>query len=384
MSVSDLNKYIVPGKRIHLIGIGGVSMSPLAEVLAGMGVRISGSDIKESDTVKHLRSLGIDIHIGHSAENIEGAACIIRTAAARDDNPEVAAARKAGIPVFERAQAWGYIMQGYRNAICISGTHGKTTTTSMATHILMAAQSDPTVMIGGTLPLLKAGHHIGKGDTIILESCEYYDSFHSFFPTIAVVLNVDSDHLDYFKTLDAIKASFRQFASLVPENGHIVCCYDDSNAMDALSKLNRPLVTFGTGDGANIQARNIVMEGSGSRFDVYRDGEYFTTIKLCVPGIHNVRNALAASTAALLLGVPPKAIQEGLATFTGAGRRFEFKGMYNGARVYDDYAHHPGELHALLDMVLSLGYKRTILAFQPHTYSRTNALFDEFVKELSR
>ena len=199
--IEDFHKYIAPGKRVHLAGIGGVSMCALAEVLQGMGVTVQGSDMSESDTVKHLRSVGIEVSVGHSAENLKNCDAVIRTAAIHDSNPEIAGAIARGIPVYERAQAWGAIMQGYRNALCVSGTHGKTTTTSMATHIFMAAQADPTVMIGGTLPLLRSGYRVGKGDTIILESCEYCNSFLNFFPTVAVILNVHADHLDFFKDL---------------------------------------------------------------------------------------------------------------------------------------------------------------------------------------
>ncbi len=203
MAVNNIHDYIQPGKRAHLVGIGGVSMSPLAEVLKGAGVQVTGSDMNESESVAHLRGLGIPVTIGHLPDTVErtGAECVIRTAAVHDDNPEIAAARRLGVPVFERAQAWGALMQAYRNALCISGTHGKTTTTSMCTHIIMAAGQDPTVMIGGTLPLLGAGHRVGRGDTIILESCEYCNSFLSFFPTIAVILNIEADHLDFFKDL---------------------------------------------------------------------------------------------------------------------------------------------------------------------------------------
>ena len=230
---SQLEQLILSGKRAHLIGIGGVSMSPLASVLIKY-VPLTGSDIRESTVIDELRSKGITVHIGHSADNVVGADFVIRTAAAREDNPEIIYARENSIPVFERAEAWGVIMRKYKNALCISGTHGKTTTTSMATHILMAAQADPTVMIGGTLPLIHAGYRVGGGDTIVLESCEYYDSFLSFFPTVAVVLDIDADHLDYFKDLDAIKASFRRFASLVPEKSGFVIYNSDDAIKDFL------------------------------------------------------------------------------------------------------------------------------------------------------
>ncbi len=383
--MTGFEEYLVPEKKGYLIGIGGVSMSPLAEVLSGMGLVISGSDMNESEKTAHLRALGITVYIGHAAENLSrGADFVVRTAAVHDDNPEIIAAHEKGIPVFERTQAWGAIMRDYKNALCISGTHGKTTTTSMSTHILMAAQKDPTVMIGGTLPLLQAGHRVGKGDTIVLESCEYYNSFHAFFPTIAVILNIEADHLDFFKDLEDVKASFQKFASLVPEGGYIVANLDDKNTMDTLKPLNRELVTFGLTDKADVYAENIERKGAETEFDIMHKGKLFTHASLRVPGLHNVKNALAAAASAICLGIDPTAVTYGLAGFTGAGRRFEFKGKYNGADVYDDYAHHPGELKALLDAVKPLGYKRTILVFQPHTYSRTKALFGDFVEQLRR
>ena len=382
--MSSFSEYALQGSRAHLIGIGGVSMSPLAEVLLGQGIKVSGSDMSESEAVVHLRSLGIPVAIGHSPDNIEGADYIVRTAAVRDDNPEIAAAHERGIPVFERAEAWGAIMQAYKNAVCISGTHGKTTTTSMTTHILMAADADPTVMIGGTLPLLGSGYRVGEGDTIVLESCEYYNSFHCFFPTVAVILNVDADHLDFFGNLDNIKASFRKFASLVPENGFIIANADDENTMDALAPLGRDIVTFGFSDSAFIRCTDLDMHGKGSDFTVTAGGERYAEVSLNIPGRHNVANALAAAAVAHVLGLPGSAVRDGLLRFTGAGRRLEFKGKVNGADVFDDYAHHPGELHALIDAVTQLGYKRVICAFQPHTYSRTKAHLEAFASELSR
>ena len=330
MANANIHDYIVPGRRAHLAGIGGVSMSPLAEVLHKMGMVITGSDMHESATVEHLRSLGIPVAIGHRAENIEGAELVIRTAAIHDENPEIAAAHAKGIPVFERAQAWGSIMRGYKNALCISGTHGKTTTTSMCTHIIMAARMDPTVMIGGTLPLLGSGYRVGHGDTIILESCEYCNSFLSFFPTVAVILNIEADHLDFFKDLEDVEHSFRAFADRVPENGLIVANADDANTMHTLEGETRPILTFGLEQG-DVHAANLTWHNGLPSFDVIYRGEVFT---------------------------------------------------FHGAEVYDDYAHHPGELQALLSAARTLGYERIICAFQPHTYTRTKALFDEFVQVL--
>ena len=373
-----LSLFLQPGKRVHLVGIGGVSMRPLGLVLQGMGVFVTGSDMNSSVSTDELIAHGIQVAIGHRAENIEGADCIIRTAAAHNDNPEIAAARAAGIPVFERAQAWGIIMRSYRNAVCISGTHGKTTTTSMVTHILMEAQVDPTVMIGGYLPMLHAGHRVGSGDTIVLESCEYCDSFLNFYPTLAVILNIEADHLDYFKDLMAIEKSFHTFAGLATQG--VLANGDDQNTIDAL--VGMEYVTFGLGEHNRIRAVNI--SGDFHEFDVLCDGQPYCHLSLGVVGKHNTMNALAAAGAAWMLGISGDNVARGLATFHGAGRRMEFKGKFNGADVYDDYSHHPGELAAMIDAVRSMNYKRMLLAFQPHTYTRTHALFEDFVRELQK
>ncbi len=372
--------YLVAGKHIHLVGIGGVSMRPLGLVLRGMGMKVTGSDMNASVSTDELVSKGIDVHIGHRAENIVGADCIIRTAAARNDNPEIAAARAQGIPVFERAQAWGVIMREYKNAICIAGTHGKTTTTGMTTHIFMEAQRDPTVMIGGSLPLLNAGHRVGQGETIIMESCEYCDSFLNFYPTVAVINNIEADHLDYFKDLAAVQTSFRRFAGLVPRTGFVIANGDDANTVATLADLH--VLYFGLNPKYDIYAANISEDYRC--FDIYAGGKLYCRAEMGVNGKHNVYNALAAASAAYVMGVEGEAVARGLAGFTGAGRRMEYKGCLNGAKVYDDYAHHPGELHALIDAVKLLGYKRILLAFQPHTYTRTKALFADFVEELKR
>ncbi len=381
----DITCYMRPGIHVHLAGIGGVSMCPLAEVLHGMGLIVQGSDMNDSDTVKHLRSLGITVAIGHSAENLKDCDLVIRTAAVKDENPEIAGAIARGIPVYERAQAWGAIMREYENALCISGTHGKTTTTSMATHIFMAAQADPTVMIGGTLPLLRnTGYRVGQGNTIILESCEYCNSFLNFFPTIAVILNVSADHLDFFKDLNDIERSFRAFAELVPNDGHVVANMDDKGTHEALSGFTGSLIWFSIFNrSADCYADNIAYYDGLPAFDVMIHGEKYAHLELKVGGDHNISNALAASCSAWLLGISGRSVEEGLDVFYGAGRRYEYKGSYHGADVYDDYAHHPEELHALLAMAKQRPYERIICAFQPHTYSRTKALFDDFVRELS-
>jgi UDP-N-acetylmuramate--alanine ligase len=351
----------------------------------GMGIVVSGSDMNNNKNVISLSNKGIPIAVGHKAENITpDVEFVVRTAAVHDDNPEIVRAHELGIPVFERTQAWGAISKDYSNALCISGTHGKTTTTSMCTHIMMAADKDPTVMIGGTLPLLNAGHRVGHGNTIIMEACEYYNSFLSFHPTVAVILNIEADHLDFFKDLADVQHSFREFALRTPEDGYVVANLDDANTMEALKGVPRKIMTFGLSKDADVYAENIEFMGANSSFDIMYKGKLFTDVTLHVPGLHNVKNALAATAAAICLGVRPNAVKYGLAGFNGAGRRFEFKGKYNGADVYDDYAHHPGELKVLLDTVKALNYKRCILVFQPHTYTRTAALFEDFVTQLKR
>ena len=374
-----IGQYLAPGSHVHLVGIGGVSMRPLGLVLKGMGMKVTGSDMSASDGTRELEAKGIPVTIGHNAENIQGADCIIRTAAAHNDNPEIAAARASGIPVFERAQAWGEIMRSYKNAVCVSGTHGKTTTTSMLTHILMEANLDPTVMIGGYLPLLHASHRVGHGDTILLESCEYCDSFLNFFPTLALVLNVEEDHLDYFKDLADIQKSFHKFAEMATFG--VVANGDDPHTVQALEGID--YVTFGLGEGNRIHAANMCPDWR--HFDVLCDGEFYCHLDMGVLGRHNAMNALAASAAAWMMGIPGQAVSRGLVSFHGAGRRMEFKGKFHGADVYDDYAHHPDEVAATISAVRdAMPGRRLVLAFQPHTYSRTSALFDDFVRELSR
>jgi UDP-N-acetylmuramate--alanine ligase len=381
----DFVNFLSPGRKGHLVGIGGVSMSSLAEVLKGRDIVVTGSDINESPNVRALREHGIPVAIGHRAENVApDVEFLVRTAAVHNDNPEVIYARAHNIPVYERSEAWGALSRDYSNALCIAGTHGKTTTTSMCTHILMAADRDPTVMIGGTLPLLNAGHRVGDGNTIVMESCEYYNSFLSFYPTVAVILNIEADHLDFFRDLADVEDSFRAFAERVPGYGTVVANADDYNTMHTLEGIERKVFTFGLTPKADVHAKNIRYHGTKSKFDIYYKQKFFTDVTLNVPGEHNVKNALAATAAAICLGVRPSSVKYGLAGFSAAGRRFEFKGKYNGADVYDDYAHHPGELKALLDTVEKLNYQRTVLVFQPHTYSRTHSLFDDFVKQLRR
>lgn len=369
-------------KKIHIAGIGGVSMSALAEALNYKGFVVTGSDMNDGEHIERLRRIGIKISVGHRAENVDDADLVIRTAAIHDDNPEIAAALAKNIPVFERAQAWGEIMRDYKNALCISGTHGKTSTTSMCTYIALEACLDPQVMVGANLAKIGGNLRLATSDLFIAEACEYCDSFLSFVPTIAVVLNVEEDHLDYFPNIEAIIKSFRTFCELVPEDGCVIYNADDDNTCKAVEGIDRKTLSFGI-DNGELRAKRIKEGEEGTSFTLFRDNEELVEINLAVHGKHNVYNALAAIASALVLGVSPKCIATGLSKYDGVSRRFELKGKYNDALIYDDYAHHPSEVRATLESVKSMGFKRIICAFQPHTFTRTRDLAEEFAKTLS-
>jgi UDP-N-acetylmuramate--alanine ligase len=381
---ASLKKYIDEKQTIHLIGIGGVSMNSLAELLLHMGVPVTGSDRSESAVTERLTQLGARIVYAHLPENVEGAGLVIRTAAIHDDNPEIVRAHALGIPVMERAAAWGCLMEDYQNVICVAGTHGKTTTTSMMTAIALEAQKDPTVMVGSGLPLIGGGTlRIGGQGCFIAESCEYCNSFLSFSPTIAVVLNVEEDHLDFFKDIADIRASFRQFALRTPENGLVVVNADDENARLAVEDVPRKTITFGSDAQADFYPTDITVQNGYYRFTARTHGEAYATLTLSVPGRHNMMNALACCAVSHALGIEGDAVAKGLAAFTGSSRRFQLTGkLPSGAVVVDDYAHHPSEMRATLEAARQMGFSRILCAFQPHTYTRTKALFSEFVQAL--
>lgn len=383
MFKSDQDYFSDNNITVHLSGIGGVSMCALAEVLNHRGFTVKGSDMQDSANLARLAKLGIRATVGHMAENVEGADIVVRTAAIHDDNPEIIRAHELGIPVLERAQAWGVLMKEYDDVICVSGTHGKTTTTSMAAHIALEARLDPQIMVGAHLPIIGGGVRVANGKLFIAEACEYCNSFLNFNPTIAVILNVEEDHLDFFSGIEDIIKSFNAFAERLPEDGAVVVNADDAEAMRAIDGVDRKIITFAVDCDADVCAKKIKFDSNGASFMLNVNGEDVVEIKLSVAGKHNVYNALAAAAAALELGISPKCIAAGLAKFTGAGRRFEYKGEYNGAKIYDDYAHHPSEVTATLTAVKQMGYKRVICAFQPHTYTRTAALKDDFIKALS-
>jgi UDP-N-acetylmuramate--alanine ligase len=384
LPTNQLRALLKTYKKIHFIGIGGISMSALAEILKNQGYEVTGSDLNDSDQVENLRKIGIPVVMGHKSENIGEAQLVIHTAAIPKDNCELAAARLAGIPIFERSILLGCIMQDYSYPVAIAGTHGKTTTTSFVSQILLNADCDPTCLVGGQLSALGGNFRVGKSEYLICEACEYVDSFLTLQPKIAVVLNIEEDHLDYFSGLDQIKDSFRKFVSLTGEDGICIVNADDTAAMEACGDVLPRTVTFGIENpDAAVTARNITShEGGFPSFDVYEKGKFLFRANLKVPGRHNIYNALAATATALTLGIDISHIQVSLGAFTGTKRRFEYVGTCLGATIVDDYAHHPTEITATLSAAKALDFKRVICIFQPHTYTRTIALFDQFAKAL--
>ena len=384
MNYQHLKQLIEEHKVIHLCGIGGVSMRALARLLQQMGATVQGSDRDHSPAVAILRRQDITVYIGHSAQQLGNAALVIRTAAVPDSNPEIEEAHRRGLPVLERAQAWGLLMQGYNHALCVAGTHGKTSTTSMLTEVLLCAHMDPTVMVGGELPMIGGSLRIGAKDLFVAEACEYRNSFLSFLPTIAILLNIERDHLDFFSSTDDIIHSFHRFACLVPEKeGLVVANGEDPHVEKAVTGCNRRIIRFGLEPRWDVYPQNVEVNLGYYSFDIICFGEFYCRATLQVPGEHNMKNALAAAAACHALGVSGKAFAAGLGGYTGVGRRFERKGTFQGAVIYDDYAHHPDEIIATLKTAKSMGYDRVICVFQPHTYSRTQSLFEEFAKALS-
>ena len=371
-------------KRIHFIGIGGSGMCPLAEILHKEGYILSGSDNNETDTLARIRALGIPVAMGQRAENIEGAEMIVYTAALLQDNPELVAAKESGIPTFERSKLLGAVTRIYPNSICISGTHGKTTSCSMLTQVLIEAYFDPTAVIGGKLPLTGSNGMVGHSEHMVCEACEFVDTFLDLSPDVAVVLNIDEDHLDYFKTLDNLKKSFTKFASMATKA--IIYNGDDANTVEAilpaLKESGKPGITFGFEKSNDYYADNISNNNEYDSFDLVRHGEKLGRVTLSIPGKHNIYNALAVIAAAMYSGVTFEQCVRGIADFHGAGRRFEKLAEIDGITIADDYAHHPRELEVTLNTAMNMGYKKVWAVFQPFTYSRTAMLFDDFVRVL--
>ncbi len=370
---------------IHFIGIGGISMSGLAEVLLGAGFRISGSDAKASALTDRLSQKGAEVVIGQSADNISpDLDCVVYTAAVHSDNPEFRAAEDAGIPILTRAELLGEIMRQYRTAIAVAGTHGKTTTTSMASHILLRAEADPTISVGGMLPVIGGNIRVGTSDVFLAEACEYTNSFLSLFPTIGIILNIDADHLDFFKDLDDITHSFRKFAELIPEEGTLIINRDSDRWAEVTAGLSCKVLTYGSDEASDYRAVNVSHDEHGCGiFTCLEKGSPIGTFHLNVPGSHNVSNALSVIALGRLLDLPVETIAEGLQDFRGTVRRFEYKGERNGFTIIDDYAHHPTEIAATLSAAANYPHRELWVTFQPHTYTRTKALLPEFARALS-
>lgn len=378
-----IDDVIKNAKRIHFIGIGGSGMCPLAEILHSQGHYLTGSDNNESDTLNRIKALGIPVTLGQKAENVEGADMVVYTAALLPDNPELVAAKESGIPTFERSKLFGYFTRKYDNCIGVCGTHGKTTVTSMLTHILIDNNFDPSAVIGGKLPLTGTNGRVGKSDILVCEACEYKDTFLDLTPDISVILNVDRDHMEYFKTLENLEASFRKFADMSTKA--VIYNGDDKNTIDSINGISgKTMISFGKSDSCDYVAKDVNWkDGAFPYFDVYRKGEKLGTIELSVPGEHNVLNAMAALCAAMYCGATFEQCKVSIATFKGAGRRFEYLGSYNGAEIVDDYAHHPAELEVTLSAAKKMNYKRVWAVFQPFTFSRTQMHLKAFAETLS-
>ena len=376
--IREEDKIIENVKRIHMVGIGGSGMCPLAEILHSKGYILTGSDNNESDPLKRVKALGIKVFMGHNSENVRGAELVVYSAAISKENPELVQAERLNIPTMERSHLLGALTRKFDNVIGVCGTHGKTSVTSMITQILILNKCDPTAVIGGKLPLINSNGIAGKSETMVCESCEFVDTFLQLSPDVSVLLNIDNDHLDYFKTMDNMVLSFKKFV------GMSKFCYvngDDELALKATEGVKTK--TFGFNSKNDFYAENVKSAKFGFSFDVMHKGEKIINIEMHIPGHHNVLNGLAAFSVCYEMGVSPIGIKEALEKFTGAGRRFEFLGEYNGFCLADDYAHHPTEITATLTAAKQLDYKNVIAVFQPFTFSRTALLKEEFIKALS-
>ncbi len=372
--------------NLHFIGIGGISMSGFAELLTSKGFHITGSDSHKSQITAHLESLGIQIFYGQRASNIpDNTDLVVYTAAISEDNPEYAEAVRRKLPLMVRAEMIGQIMKNYSNAIAVSGTHGKTTTTSMLSHIFLEAKKDPTISVGGILDIIGGNIRIGNSQNWIMEACEYTNSFLHFFPTTAIILNIEEDHLDFFDGIKQIRESFAAFADLLPEDGLLVINSSIDDYQEITEKVKCRIVTFSIEDNtADYFAGNIRFDDEGcGLFDLYVRGKYKDSFKLNVIGSYNISNCLAALSAAYEQGIRTNDIKQGLLKFKGADRRFQYKGNISGIDIFDDYAHHPSEIAATLEAAKKHPHKNLWCIFQPHTYTRTKAFLKDFARALS-
>lgn len=377
----DIDMLLKQVKKIHFIGIGGSGMCPIAEILHSWGYDISGSDNNDGDNITKLRELGMKVILGQKPENLEGAELIVYTDAILKDNPELVAAKNGSVPCVERAEIFGAITRMYSDCIAVCGTHGKTTVTAMLSQILIQAQKDPTCLIGGRLPLIESHGRAGKSDIFVCEACEYKDHYHKLSPDTTILLNVDEDHLEYFKNLDNIIASFNKFCNMTSRT--VIFNGDDENTLRATENLDKEKISFGKNKSCTYYPENITYNrGAFAEFDVMSGGNKLAHLVLGIPGEHNILNSLAAFAAAVKAGCSYEQCEKGIGAFKGAGRRFEILGDIDGITIADDYAHHPGELEVTLQAVMKMGYGTVWAVFQPFTYSRTSILFDDFVRVL--
>ena len=377
----NIDELLKKVKRVHFIGIGGSGMCPLAEILHREGYELSGSDNNETDTLARVRSLGIKVTLGQKAENIQGAELIVYTAAILPDNPELVAAKNSGIPTVERADLLGAITRLYSDCYCVCGTHGKTTVSSMLTQIMIQCDKDPSAVIGGELPLIHSHGRVGETENMVCEACEFKDHFLKLDPDIAIILNVDADHLEYFKNIENIIKSFHTFAEMA--NKAVIYNGDDANTLKAIAGVEgKDMITFGLDKSNDFYAENVEMVNAFAHLDAYKKGEKIGSVKLKVPGAHNVTNALAALAAADYCGIPFDKAIASLEQFGGACRRFEILAKLNGITFADDYAHHPTELRVTLEAAMQMNYRKVWAVFQPFTYSRTKKLMDDFAEVL--
>ncbi len=381
-NIDNIKKF----KNIHMIGIGGVSMSGIAAILNNWGFNVTGSDMFDSEAIQSLQKKGIQISIGHNLEYVANSDIVVYSAAIKQDDPEMVEAKKLNIKTIERADFLGELTRCYKNTICISGTHGKTTTTSMVSLCFLEGLKDPSIQVGAYLKQIDGNYKVGNSEHFIIEACEYVESFLKFTPKAEIILNIDNDHLDYFKTFENIKKAFIKYTKLLPSDGLLVINADDTNCLDLPNYTSAKTITYGIqNEKANYVAKNIKFNEDGfASFDVYNNGKLLDNIQLSVPGIHNVLNALACISLCTQYDISINTIKIALSKFTGAHRRFEYKGKINGkASVYDDYGHHPTEIKATANSLVNKKYNESWVIFQPHTYSRTINLLDDFASALS-
>jgi len=371
-------------QRVHLVGIGGIGMSGIAEVLLTLGYSVSGSDLKLSNITERLQKLGATIYEGHEASNADGAHVVVTSSAVKPDNPEVIEAHNRKIPVIPRAEMLAELMR-LKYGIAVAGAHGKTTTTSLVASVLAAAHLDPTFVIGGRVNQAGTTARLGKGEYFVVEADESDRSFLMLAPVVAVVTTIDREHLDQYTSLEDIQGAFTQFVNRVPFYGAAILCTDEPNVQAIIPSVKRPIITYGTSSQADLVISDIKLDGLKSEFRLTYKGDDLGTFRLChTPGVHNVRNAAAAAAVALYLNVASDLIREGLAKFAGVGRRFDIKGIVKDITVIDDYGHHPAEIRATLDAARGCKFSRLLVLFQPHRYTRTQHLWDEFCRAFNQ